>query len=115
VERAILTIKCLLSRLLLVPDRRDAFLRELTRTVDWYNQFRPQTWLGGKTPNEVYFAKFPANRRPRFEPRLRWPRGSSCAKPWALVRGSPGAKLTLNVGFLAGRKHLPVITLKRAG
>ena len=114
VERVILTIKCLLSRLLLVPYRRQAFLRELTEIVAWYNESRPYTWLGGRTPNEVYFAKFPANRRPRFEPRSRWPRGSTCAKPWALVRGSPGTKLTIEVSYQAGRKHLPVIKLKRA-
>ena len=115
VERVILTIKCLLACLPLVPYRREAFFRELTAIVAWYNESRPHTWLGGKTPNEVYADKFPANRRPRFEPRSRWPRGSPCAKPWALVRGSPGAKLTMEVTFHGGRKHLPVVTLKRAG
>jgi len=115
VKRVILTTKSLLSCLLLVPYRREAFLRKLIEIVAWYNESRPHTWLGGKTPNEVYFGKFPANRRPRFEPRSRWPRGSPCAKPWALVRGSPGAKLTLEVTFKAGRKHLPIVALKRAG
>ncbi len=42
-----------------------------------------------------------------------WPRGSPCARPWALVRGSPGAKLTLEVSFPGNRKHLPIVTLKR--
>ena len=112
VERAILTIKTLLGHLPTVPYRREAFVRELNEIVTWYNKSRPHTWLGGRTSNEVYFAKFPANRRPRFEPR-RWPRGSPCAKPWALVRGSPGAKLTLEVGYHRGRKHLPIVTLKR--
>jgi transposase InsO family protein len=114
VERVILTIKCLLSCLPLVPYRREAFRRELRSTVEWYNAFRPHTWLGGRTPDEVYFGKFPANRRPRFEPRTRWPRGSPCAKPWALVRGKPGAKVAMEVTFHAGRKHLPIITVKRA-
>ena len=113
VERVILTIKCLLRFLPFVPYRREAFLKELTATVEWYNQARPHTWLGGRTPNEVYSAVFPANRRPRFEVRSRWPRGSPCAKPWALVRGSPGAKLTLDVSFHRSRRHLPIITLKR--
>ena len=114
VERAILTIKCMLSCLLLVPYRREAFRRELNEIVHWYNEHRPHTWLGGKTPNEVYYGHFPANRRPRFEPRSRWPRSSPCAKPWALVRGSPGAKLTLEVMFHDGHKHLPIVSLKRA-
>ncbi len=115
VERAILTIKCLLARLLLVPYRREAFLRELKYAADWYNEMRPHTWLDGRTPNERYDGRFPANRRPRFEPRSRWPRGSPCAQPWALVRGKPGARLTLDVSFHAGRRHLPIVELRRAG
>jgi transposase InsO family protein len=114
VERLILTTKSLFAHLLLVPYRHDAFLCELTSVVAWYNQFRPHTWLAGRTPNEVYYGHFPANRRPRFEPRSRWPRGSPCAKPWALARGSPGARLTLEVSFHRGRKHLPIVTLRRA-
>ena len=114
VERQILTMKCLLSRLLLVPYRHDAFLRELNSVVQWYNQFRSHGWLGGRTPNEVYSGYFPANRKPRFEPRSRWPRGSPCAKPWALVRGSPGARLVLEVSFHEGKRHLPVARLKPA-
>jgi hypothetical protein len=93
----ILTMKLLLGRLLLVPYRRDALQREVGQIAEWYNASRPHTWLGGKTPDEAYYGKFPANRRPRFEPRSRWPRGSPYAKPWALVRGNPGAKLTLEV------------------
>ena len=73
----------------------------------------PHTWLGGKTPNEVYFGQYPASRRPRFEPRERWPRRSPCAKPWALVRGRPGAALGLEVTFHHGRRHLPIVSLRR--
>ena len=36
------------------------------------------------------------------------------ARPWALVRGSPGAKLKLKISFLNGRKHLPLVSLVRA-
>ena len=79
----------------------------------WYNHYRGHTTLGGKTPEEVYHGHYPANRKPRFEPRSRWSRGSPCARPWALVRGSPGAKVTLEVSFHAGRRHLPIVRLKR--
>ena len=82
--------------------------------VEWYNSHRTHTTLGGRTPNEVYYHKFPANRKPRHEPREEWPRGSLCARPWALVRGKPGAELTLEVSFHCGRKHLPIVNLKRA-
>jgi hypothetical protein len=107
-------MKCLVGCLLLVPYRRDAFQRELDLIAEWYNGSRPHTWLGGKTPNEMYHGRYSANRKPRFEPRSQWPRGSPCAQPWALVRGSPGTKVTLEVTFLAGRKHLPIVTVRRA-
>ena len=115
VERSILTMKSLLLLMPFISYRREEFVRQLLDTTQWYNECGPHTWLGGKTPNEVYFGTFPANRRPRYETRVRWPRSSSYARPWALVRGSPGAKLTLDVSFYRGHKHLPVVTLKRAG
>ena len=56
----------------------------------------------------------PTNAMPRFEPRSRWPRGSPCVAPQAKVQGKNGSKLVLVIGFYEGRKHLPVIELKRA-
>ncbi len=49
-----------------------------------------------------------------IESQAAWPRGVPCARPWALVRGKPGAELTLEVSFYRGRKHLPIVNLKRA-
>ena len=40
---------------------------------------------------------------------------SPCAKPWALVKGQPGVRLELHVRYYKGRKHLPIIELKRIG
>jgi len=77
------------------------------------DEHRPHTALAGRTPNEVYFGRRPANSVPQSEPRPRWPRGSSCAKPRTLVKGKPGVRLELAVTFEAGRKHLPIISLKR--
>jgi transposase InsO family protein len=114
VERLILTVKCLLGCLLLVPFRREQFQKELSAIADWYNHYRPHTTLGSKTPNEVYYCWFPANRKPRFEPRATWPRGSPCAAPRTLVKGKPGVRLELQVTFHKGKKHLPIVTLKRA-
>jgi transposase InsO family protein len=54
-ERVVLTIKGLLSHVASIPYHREAFLRELTQIVAWYNESRPHTWLGGKTPDERYF------------------------------------------------------------
>ena len=114
VERFILTLKDGCTRLLVVPYRRESFLRELVLFGDWYNNARPHTTLGGRTPNEVYHAVRPANRSPRFEPRPGWPRGSPCATPRTLIKGQPGVRLELQATFHKGRKHLPIVTLQRA-
>jgi transposase InsO family protein len=81
IERAILTTKTIISRLLFVPYRREAFLRELMPAAEWYNEHRPHSWLRGQTPNERYNGEFPTNRRPRLEPRDCRSRGSPCAEP----------------------------------
>jgi hypothetical protein len=97
----------------LVSWRSASLERELGHYVAWFNGDRPHERLGGRTPDEVYFGGMPAVRRPRFEPRTRWPRRSACARPQALVRGQPGVTLELRVGFHAGRKHRPIVSLKR--
>lgn len=71
VERFILTMKALLSGLLLVPYCQERFQREPGAITEWYNAHRAHTWLGSETPDEVYFGRYPAHRRPRFEPRSR--------------------------------------------
>ena len=114
IERLILTVKLVLGSLPLVPLEADAFRREVRLVLDWYNEHRPYTTLGGRTPNEVYLGRFPANRKPRFEPRSRWQRGSPCARPWALVKGKPGARFELELEFFAARGHLPIVALRRA-
>ena len=77
------------------------------------NAARPHMSLQIATPNEVYTDDRPACRRPRFEPRAAWPRGSPCAAPQVLVKGQPGAILNIKATFLAGRKHLPLVKLSR--
>ncbi len=115
VERFILTLKTyLLGWSVIVPWRRQEFRRELTSFFDWYNEHRPHTTLKGCTPNEVYHRRFPDNRRPRFEPRSRWPRGAPCAQPSSLVKGRPGATVHLQVKFHSERKHLPIVKFRRA-
>jgi hypothetical protein len=87
---------------------------ELSLFFDWYNQDRPHMTLKGDTPDEVYFNRRHACRAPRFEPRAHWPRGSPCAAPQTLVKGQPGAVLEMSVDFVARRRHLPRVTLRRA-
>jgi len=114
VERCIRTLKEEGVRRWLVPIRWRPVGRELVLFVDWYNEQRPHAGLAGATPDEIYLGHMPAHRRPRFEPRARWPRNARCARPQAPVRGRPGVRLALDVRYLEGRTHLPVVSLTRA-
>ena len=114
VERFIRSMKSECTRRILVPLALEAMRRELTMYVAWFNEHRPSQALGGRTPNEVYKGQCPGNTAFRFEPRTMWPRRSSCAAPQAQIRGRRGAKLTLVIGYLEGRQHLPVVELRRA-
>jgi putative transposase len=114
IERFIRSLKNECTRLLpIVPLARAAFGREIDEYVSWFNAERPHSRFGARTPDEIYFGSFPACRRPRFEPRVLWPRRSPCAHPHALVRGRPGAVVELCVEYRGARKHLPVVNLKR--
>ena len=114
VERFIRTIKTECTRRILVPYRLAEFQRELSFFVRWYNGERPHGFLEARTPDEVNFGRRAACRAPRFEPRARWPRRSPCAGPQTLVRGRPGVTVKLALSHRAGRKHLPVVGLRRA-
>ena len=114
VERFVLTLKNECTRRIMIPYRRNSFRKEISLFIAWYDGDRPHTWLDGRTPDEAYFGKLAACRAPRFEPRKRWPRDSPCAQPQVEIRGRRGARLDLHVGFTAGRKHLPVVSLRQA-
>jgi transposase InsO family protein len=114
IERAIRTFKTECTRrLTLVPYRLTAMQRELALFVSWYNGHRPHSRFAAATPDEIYHHRRPPSRSPRFEPRPLWPRRSPCASPQALIRGRPGATIRLGVRHLGGRRHLPVVSLKR--
>jgi len=113
IERLIRTLKEGL-RHIIVPLKRETLRRDLLSLVKWYIEFRPRMTLRGRTPNEVYFSRFPANRQPRLEPRPKWPRGSPCAVPQVLVAGQPGDEFVLELRRHDGWAHMPVVTLRRA-
>jgi transposase InsO family protein len=114
VERLMRTMKREALRRILVPLEKRTFKREVRLFVEWYNGHRPHSTLQAATPDEIYFGRFPRCRMARYEPRRRWPRGSLCAGPIARVRGRRGQHLKLLVTHLAGRRHLPIIELKKA-
>jgi transposase InsO family protein len=114
VERFIRTLKESLRLLTMVPLRRRPFQLAVQCAIGWYNADRPHMTLQGATPDEVYHARRPACRTPRFEPRPRWPRVARCAQPQVLVKGQPGVRLELEVEFRANQSHLPRVTIRRA-
>ena len=87
---------------------------DIVRWIDWCNEHRPHFGLHGRTPNEVYFGRFPAHCRPRIEPRPEWPRQSHCAWPQVLAAGKPGARIHVELERVDGQMHLPIIRLRRA-
>ena len=113
IERLIRTLKEEGLRRILVPLNHRKMRDEVIAILDWYNARRPQTALGGRTPDERYRRVASACRRPRWEPRPHWPADAPCASPQAKVRGKPGVQWRLLVDFHHGRKHLPIVTLKR--
>jgi hypothetical protein len=108
------SLKTECTRRMLVPLRLDAMRLEIALYVVWYNQHRPSQALGGRTPREVYAGLPSANARPRIEPRGEWPASAPCASPRAEIRGKRGTGLALVVGYLEGRRHLPVVALREA-
>ena len=113
VERFHRTFKELLAQVV-VPEDQGEFEGEARLITDWYNEHRPHATLGGKTPNEVYFSRPAANERPRLEPRERWPRGSPCAGPQVDIEGEPGDPILLEIDYLEGRRHLPILRARHA-
>ncbi|UCF05861.1 MAG: DDE-type integrase/transposase/recombinase [bacterium] len=114
VERFIRSMKNEYIKHILIPLRLDGMRRELGSYVIWYNMHCPNQALGGLTPWEEYTSVRPANIRLRFEPRRNWPVMSPCASPQTSIRGKRGTKLTLVVGYVDGRQHLPVVELRQA-
>ena len=113
VERFIRTLKDECTRRITIPLRRDDTRRELICHLDWYNEHRPHEFLLGRTPNEAYHDRPAVNEMPRIEVRPHWPPEASCATPSATIDGEPGQKIELVISYYAGRKHLPIIQLKR--
>jgi putative transposase len=112
VERFLLALKSeMLRRLAFIPFRLCAMHREVRAYAFWYNQHRPHSALGGRTPAEVRDGLVAACDRPALEPRARFPLARG--QPIRLARRVRG-KLELVVGHVDGRAHLPIVSLRRA-
>jgi len=113
VERFHRSVKEIL-RLITVPEAQSQFEREMKCIIEWFNEHRPHEALDGRTPNEVYFSRLPANEQPRIEPRRNWPRGSPCSKPQVGINGEPGDPVIFEIDCFEGRRHLPIIRVRPA-
>ena len=114
VERFIRSMKSECTRRITVPFRLAEMRYEIACHATWYNEHRPHSGLGGRTPLEVYRALPPANDAPRFEPRALWPRKARCAGPSVPVKGKRGVRVTLMLSRFENRPHLPVVELRPA-
>jgi hypothetical protein len=114
VERFVRSMKNECTFRILVPLRLEAMRHELGLYASWYNLHRPSPAVGGRTTWELYVGRQPANAKPRSEPRENWPLGAPCAWPKTTIRGERGTRLSLVVGYVEGRRHLPVVELRQA-
>jgi transposase InsO family protein len=105
-ERVILTIKSELLGSGALPFRKSAMLDALALGARWYNDCRPHRRFHGATPDEIRAGRTPATELPRFETRPRYPTKHA-------LRAERGVKLELVVDYLEGRRHLPIVSLRR--
>jgi hypothetical protein len=113
VERFHRSMKDECTRRIIVPTSQREFEHELSLWATWYNSHRPHQALKGRTPDEVYFKKRAANTLPRIETRVGRKHSSPCAKPRMMMAGKAGRKVKVQITFLEGRKHLPVLKVLR--
>ena len=131
VERFHRTLKEL-PRLTTIPENQTEFEHELELIIDWYNEHRPHETL----------PRFPRKREEKVERDRRrvekggasslrlssllsplscsiaaerqWPRGSPCTAPAVGIEGDPGDPIIFEIDCLDGRRHLPLIRVRRA-
>ncbi len=93
IERFFRTLKSEGTRPISIPLRVATIREEIALFATWYNQYRPHRALDGRTPAECA-----TNTVAKSKP----------APP------GPNQTLTLVVGYLEGRRHLPVVQIRRA-
>jgi hypothetical protein len=110
-ERFWRTMKQAGTRPILVPYSAELFQKELDVFVRWYNELRPHSTLGGRTPQEVYMGIEHPAALTRIEPRARYPISDVEGASGAVVRVRHVELATLR---FEGRRHLPAPVLRIA-
>ncbi len=83
--------------------RLDEMRAELCYYANWHNDHRPHQALNGRTPTEVYTGS--TNQALPIEPRPSWPIREESLRT---------KRVDLSLEFVEGRRHLPIVELKRA-
>ena len=93
------SLKTEAMRVIAVPFSLEAMRAELVAFVRWYDAYRPHQSFGGRTPAEVYEGRERADQRTGT--------GST-------GRLTSGRQVALDVSYLEGRQHLPIVELMPA-
>jgi putative transposase len=111
VERFMRTLKAEGLRRILIPLTLSRMRRDVAAFALWYNAHRPHRALGGATPAEIRDGRVPTRDATSWEVRPRYPlRDGRATKR----RRRAGGALRLVVTNVEGRKHLPIVELRRA-
>jgi transposase InsO family protein len=113
-ERMILSLKAEFLRRIFVPYSLPRMQQAMASYQVWYNEFRPHSSLGGRTPAEVRDGRVRERDAVRIEPRARYPlarAGPDEAPP--AVEPARG-RLELMVSRVNGYRELPIVELRQA-
>jgi putative transposase len=106
VERFIRSLKDECTRRLVLPMRPSVLRQELALYTHWYNAHRPHQALGGRTPDEVCRGDRITRRRSGRKS------GAEQSPPASSALPQPAPRLEIR--FLEGRRHLPLVHLRQA-
>jgi hypothetical protein len=106
IERFIKSFKDEWLRRLIIPLRLETMRKELRAYAFWFSEHRPHQALDGCTPREIYDDVVPLSQARHFTLR------PTCTADQDDAVSS--FQLTLAVTYYEGRRHLPIITLRRA-
>jgi hypothetical protein len=110
----ILSLKAEFLRRIFVPYSLPRMQQAMASYQVWYNEFRPHSSLGGRTPAEVRDGRVRERDAVRIEPRARYPlarAGPDEAPP--AVEPARG-RLELMVSRVNGYRELPIVELRQA-
>ena len=105
-ERFILSLKQEFLRRIHVPASHGAMTAAVCAYQEWYNEHRPHSALAGRTPREMLDGAPAPGERERIEPRTRLELPARARRP--------KGKLELVVGYVGGRRELPIVELREA-